>query len=156
MNFEEFLIKEFGGDFALTDQLPLALQFSNTTPKEQVEAYRKLASSRVKTVVDYIETFRKGLPPDTLKDDKYRFSFYLVPKPANRESAADISMEFVRYDRSNAEESNELNQIVALIRHKKVRVINKGLLKPSQVVAKVQEKLAGSFIIEDPIFLDTD
>lgn len=147
MNFEDILTKEFGAELALTDQLQLALQFSRASSEEQAAATRRLASSTVKTVVDYVETFRRGLPPDTLQDEKYRFSFYLVPKLANRASAADISMDFVRYDKGNAEEAEELQQIVALIKHKKVRVINTGLLKPSQVVAKVQEKLPYPFNI---------
>ncbi len=66
MNFEDFLVKEFGTDMALLDQVGVALQFSALRPHQQEEALRRLQSAALDDVRDYIQTFRAGLAPEIL------------------------------------------------------------------------------------------
>lgn len=49
-------------------------------PSEKRKAAGKLASAAAKTVKDYVEKFRTGLPSSTLNSTKYSFNVYLVPK----------------------------------------------------------------------------
>ena len=51
---------------------------------EKRKAAGKLAAAAAKTIKDYVETFRAGLPSSTLNSTKYSFNVYLVPNVANR------------------------------------------------------------------------
>jgi len=141
MNFEELVVKEFGSAHALAESLAVSLQFSSVLPEQKEAAARRLAAADLKGVMKYVETFRKGLPVEVLNDSKFSFRVYLVPKLANRESAADIAVEFVPYDKANPAESKKLDELTALIREKQVPVANLNLLRPGQVVAALGARI---------------
>jgi hypothetical protein len=145
MNFEDLLSREFGPRYALQDTLAVALQFSRVMPPERGKALKRLASSQAKDLLAYIERFRTGLPPEILNSSEYSFSVYLIPKTANRASAADLSVEFVPYDPANPLDAQELDRVVALIREKHVPVANMERWKPGEVVRRVKEKLPFHF-----------
>lgn len=147
MNFEEMLVAEFGSGFALTDSLAVSLQFSCAMPDERAAAIRGLASSKARGVLEYIEKFRGGLPADILSSTKYSFSVFLIPKIANRQSAADIAVEFVPYDSTKSEEMEQLKKVVALLREKQVPVANMDLMKPGEVKEQVKKHIPFEFNI---------
>lgn len=62
-----------------------------------------------------------------------------MPKLANRESVADLSVEFMHYDPSKPEETRKLKQVAALIKEKRVPVASKDLLRPGGVVERLEE-----------------
>ena len=145
MNFEDLLVKEFGTDMALLDQVGVALQFSALRPQQQQESLRRLQSAALDDVRDYIQTFRAGLEPEILESSQYSLRVFLIPKLENNPNVADLSIEFVPYDPSNPTEMEELRKMTALIREKKVPVASKGLLKPKDVVARVEQSLPFKF-----------
>jgi hypothetical protein len=145
MNFEELLVDEFGHRYGLTESLAVSLQFSQATPDERARAIRKLAASRVKGVLEYIETFRGGLPTDVLSSTKYSFNVYLIPKIANRQNAADIAVEFIPYNATSPEEMQQLTKVVALLKEKQVPIVNADLIRPGQVVEMVGKHLSFPF-----------
>lgn len=138
LNFETFLVAEFGPRFALTDQLALALQFSQIQPDERAKATKTALAGVAKGVVGYIEEFRAALPAPTLSSMKYSFSVFLVPRVANRASAADAAIQFVKVDETSAEELSRLEKLNVLIKEKHIPISNLGLFKPGDVVAKVK------------------
>lgn len=141
MNLEELLVGEFGVGFALAGDLGIALQFSALRPDQQAEALRRLEASAATDVLDFVQTFRAGLSAEVLESSKYSLRVFLVPKLANRESAADLSVEFVPFDASKPEEMEELRQVTALIKEKRVPVASKGLIKPGEVVTRLNDCL---------------
>jgi len=145
MNLESLLVTEFGKRFALLDELALALQFSQIIPPERRQAAQKLAGSASKSVREYVEKFRGGLPSTTLNSMKYSFNVYLVPKVANRSSAADAAVTFVRVDEASEEELLRLEKLNVLIREKRIPIANLDCYKPSQVVDKVRGRLSHYF-----------
>lgn len=62
LNLEEMITSEFGSRFALAEQLAVSPQFTKLIPSEKKEATRSLAVEATKTVKEYVETFRAGLP----------------------------------------------------------------------------------------------
>ena len=104
MNFEDLLTDEFGADFALAEDLGIALQFSALRPRQQEEALRRLEASAAGDVLDFVQTFRAGLPPEVLESSKFSLKVFLVPKLANRESACDLAVEFVPFDADKPDE----------------------------------------------------
>ncbi|MGA7873422.1 MAG: DUF3644 domain-containing protein, partial [Candidatus Binatus sp.] len=66
LNFENLLSAEFGKKYALTETLALALQFSPGSSGQSARAIKALAAAEAKSLIQYIERFRSGLPPTTL------------------------------------------------------------------------------------------
>lgn len=141
LNLEEFIQKEFGPKYTLQEQLAVSLQFSSSTPSQKRAAARRLASSYARSVVEYIEDFRGRLPSTVLNSMSYSFSVFLVPKVANRAAAADAAVEFIRVDEASEEELERLEKLNVLIREKQIPIANLDLLKPSQVLDKLEKKL---------------
>lgn len=141
LNLEEVLSGEFGRKYALAEQLAISLQFSQTIPEEKKKAAKALASGAAKSVKEYVEKFRGGLPATVLNSMKYSFNVFLIPKVANRESAADVAVQFVRVDEANAEELARLEKLNVLIREKQIPIANLDLSKPSQVVEELRKRL---------------
>lgn len=141
MNFEDMVIKEFGEEFALAETLAVSLQFSSLRQKEQRKALKRLETSAAKDVLDFIQKFRADLPPEVLESSRYSLKVFLVPKLANRESAADLAVEFVPFDPARPEDMKELQRVIALIKEKRIPVVSKGLMRPGEVVEKLNECL---------------
>lgn len=143
LNLEELLVAEFGKKYALVEQLAVSLQFSQIAPPEKRQAAKSLARGAARSVVEYIERFRGGLPPETLNSMKFAFSVFLVPKVANRQSTADAAVQFVRVDDASPEELQRLTRLNVLIRDKHIPIANLDMFKASQVVAAVTARVPG-------------
>lgn len=142
LNFEELIVTDFGQKHALTEQLAISLQFSKTIPAEKRKAARILASGTAKTVREYVERFRGGLPSSVLNSMKYSFNVFLVPKVANRQSAADAAVEFVHANEASEEELARLEKLNVLIREKHIPIANLDLYRPGQVVEELKGRLS--------------
>ena len=140
MNLEELLVEHFGEAYGMSENLAVSLQFSTVLPSEKKKVAKKLASEGAKSVTEYIEKFRGGLPSTVLSSMKYSYNVFLVPKLENRKSAADVSIEFVKVDEASPEELSRLEKLNVLIREKKIPIANLDLMRPGQVVAKVNER----------------
>lgn len=145
LNLERLLGSEFGARYTISDQLAIALQCTGVIPAEKKKAAKALATAAAKSVKDYVETFRGGLPSSTLNSTKYSFNVFLVPKVANKQDLADAAVTFVKLDETNAEELERLEKLNILIREKHIPIANLGLHRVSQVVAAVHEKLPHRF-----------
>jgi len=141
LNLEGLLVQEFGQKHALAEELAVSLQFSRTVPAEKRRAAQILASTAAKNVKEYVERFRGGLPAAVLNSMKYSFNVFLVPKLANRKSAADVAVQFVRVDEASQEELERLEKLNVLIREKHIPIANLNLRKPGQVVADLKQRV---------------
>ncbi|MEW6323378.1 MAG: DUF3644 domain-containing protein [Acidobacteriota bacterium] len=141
LNLESLLVSEFGQKYGLAEQLAVSLQFSQVVPDEKSKATKTLASSSAKTVADYVETFRGSLDSAVLNSMKYSYSVFLVPRVANRQSAADVAVQFVKVDEASPEELQRLERLNVLIKEKHIPIANLGLLKPSEVVDEVAGRI---------------
>ena len=110
-------------------------------PEEKSKATKALASDAAKSVKEYVETFRGGLPGPTFNSLKYSFTVYLVPKVAGSNSMADAAVEFVKLDQATPDELERLQKPNVLIREKHIQIANLRLYKPSDVVAELENLL---------------
>ncbi len=147
LNLEEYVVAEFGERYALADELAVSLQFSHLIPIEKRRAAKALVAREAKSIRDYVETFRAGLPSSTLNSTKYSFNVFLVPKVANKKDFADFAVEFVKVDMASAEELERLEKLNVLIKEKHVPIANLNLFKPTQVVRLVAAKVTLRFSI---------
>jgi hypothetical protein len=138
----------FDRDNALAENLAVSLQFSRVIPTQKAAAVRLALASLGKGVLDYVDAFRATLADDTISSSKYSFRVFLIPKTANRPTAADVAVEFVHYDPTNAGQQEQLRQVTALIKERHVPIANLDLLKPKEVVARVASRLSFPFTMD--------
>ncbi len=141
LNLEGLLVQEFGQKYGLAEQLAVSLQFSEVIPEQKAKALKALASRAARSVKDYVETFRAGLPTDILNSMKYSFSVFLVPKVANRATAADAAVQFVKVDEASAEQLDRLGKLNVLIKEKHIPIANLDRYKPGEVVEELNKRL---------------
>lgn len=141
LNLEDLLVQEFGQRYALAESLAVSLQFTQVVPAEKKRAAQAMARGSAKTVTEYVEKFRGRLSSTVLNSMKYSYSVFLVPRVANRKSAADAAIEFVKVDEASQEELERLERLNVLIREKHIPIANLDLYKPSQVVDELETRL---------------
>jgi len=142
LNFDELMVSEFGDYYALKELLVFPLQTSNLKSHGKTEIIKKFQGKHYDEIKEYIDAYRDKIADDTYNDPKFSFRVYLVPKVGNHRNSSDMSMEFVKYDPSNAGEMESQQKLVTLIKEKIVSRGNPDGLKASQVVDKVA-KLSG-------------
>lgn len=145
MNLETFIVANFGDKHALMQQLAVSLQFGHVMPDEKRRAIKQASRGAAKSVREYVESFRSGLPYETLNSLKYSFSVFLVPKVANKRSAADAAVEFIKFSEANDEDLARMEKLNVLIKERHIPIANLDVYKPSQVKAKIQTRLSHRF-----------
>lgn len=138
LNFEDLLFQQFGPEHALTESLSLALQFSHLRDPEQAAAIRSLHAPLASDIAEYIDSFRSSLSEEIRNDLTFSYRVYLIPKVANRESASDLAVEFVKYNPDDPEQMKKYDRVVALIKPAVTQVANQGRLKPGDVCRAVE------------------
>lgn len=144
LNFETLLVNEFGGFFALGQNLALALQFSVFTPQQQ-EVLKRIQANEYESIKQFILDYNAKLPDSITQSLQYSFRAFLVPKLGNHAKSADVAIEFVPYDPSKPEEMEKYEKQVAFIKEKQVQVADQGLLKASHVARRVREATGVNF-----------
>ncbi len=143
LNLEDLLTKEFGNQYAMAEQLSIALQFTSFLPDEKRKANRILVAKNAKSIKEYVEKFRGSLSSSVLGSTKYSFSVFLVPRLVNKKDFADVAVEFLKIDETNAEELSRLEKLNVLIKEKHIPIANLNMYKPNVVVSRVNEVIPG-------------
>lgn len=144
LNFDKILEKEFGEKYRLRETLSFALQLFPTSKaiSKSVEI-----SKDSEAVMKYIKNYRNTISTDILESGNYSFKAFLV-QVANHDSNEAVPIQFYAYDKLSSEEKEKQKRVAALIKLKEVKVFStKDLLKPKDVVSKVQEKLGDPKVI---------
>lgn len=141
-NFEELMGQEFGNKYVLHESLAISLQFSRMRDPATQQALRQLLRPVPQDIKDYIEQFRSGLSADVRGDMAYSYKVFLVPLVGNHRSRDALAVEFVPYDANNPQ---EYDRLVTLIKQKLVPALNVGMLKPSDVAAQVAAAIGRPF-----------
>lgn len=138
LNFERQLVESFGEYFSVGARVYVPLQLSRSSSTAKIAALRELHCDDYLALRERLNVFRASLTEEVYASQDYAFRVFLVPKPANRESSSDMTLEFLNPADIAAEDLSELQNKIALIKTKEVPIINQGYFKPSQVVAQVQ------------------
>lgn len=130
LNFESWVIEEFGRNFSLIDTIFIPIQLTSarrTLPKTNIE----------NNVIEFIKNYRNVLGIDILNSQQFTFKAYLVPKIGNHRSSSDIAIEFIKYDESNPEEMAKYDKAIIAIKERQIPISNLNLYKPSQVLEQL-------------------
>lgn len=143
-NYESVLIDFFGQQFALNEALVYSLQFSHLRTSGQRKASKSALSKDLSDLVGFLEKFRNSLSDDEFNSQEYSIKLIQIPKISNTERS-DAAVEFVRWDALSEEDRAAYDQITVIVKDKKVKVegANVRRLKPTEVVAQINEKFNG-------------
>ena len=137
LNFDEVLEKEFGTKFCLRECLSFSLQLFPSS-ESLVDAVKH--NPETKPVMDFIHQFRSTISSDVTASGKYSFKAFLV-QVANHKSEHALPIQFVHYDKLSEDERQQVSRLVAMVKFKEVPVFNPDVMKPGDVVKKVQQGL---------------
>jgi hypothetical protein len=96
----------------------------------------------------FLTEFEAGLDPAIVNDHHYEFRVHLIPKTSAK-TDADLALTFVRRDELSEEQQTQLEDIgrsgTVIVRERTRPVQNANLLKPSDVAARVRQRIPYKF-----------
>jgi hypothetical protein len=116
MNFETILAEEFTSYYSLNQSLTLAMQFSTRRTPETINSLRRMQSQEYDALKEYINNFRAGLSDELFGNLAFAFRVLLIPMPVSEARKSDYSIEFVKFDPSNPEQTDELERYYVAIK----------------------------------------
>jgi len=127
INFESWLVGEFGKDKSIIDTMFIPIQLSSSR--------RSLPKSKLENnVIDFVKDYRNILSAEVVNSQKYEFKAFFVPKIGNHRSSSDIAIEFVKYDEDNPTEMEKYDKAIVAIKEKMIPVANADRFKPAKVL----------------------
>lgn len=139
-NYENTLVKLFGEEYSINENLAFSLQFSRVVTKEQRQAQKNMMSSEVQDLISYIDKYRRELSEEVFNSQEYSVKLIVIPKVASA-TRNDLSVEFIKWETLSPEDQEVVQKLHSIIKDKIVRVeaINAGRHRPSIVVKKIKE-----------------
>jgi len=147
LNYEKEIVRLFGGDEGLAEELRLPVFVSSITD-DAIEAIKQVRSRVPRAVLDYVQDQDAALEPSVAADSSYDFRLYLIPQTSSA-SDADAAMTFVRLDDLDREQRAKVDAAMTIIREKQVPVSNLGSLLPTLVVKRVSTEAKIEFNMTD-------
>lgn len=140
-NFENELVKLFGTDYSINENLTYSLQFSTMRTKEQERATKRALSADIADIKKFVETYRTSLPQKVFDSQDYSIKLIQVPKISNTKRN-DVAIEFVNWNALNSEDKKAYQKLDAIVKDRIVKheVLNLGGLKPGKVLELVKNK----------------
>lgn len=128
INFNETIKSLFGQQYGLERRLPIALQF--VTFSSDQRAVLKKAGGLPRHIETMVTDFHGRLSDEEKSDPHFAYRVAFVQKTANRPSAADEAVEFVKPD---SDEAEEINRVL-------LKEVEKNKYLPSDIVRLMQEE----------------
>lgn len=147
LNFENFLLDEFGEKYSMAKVLrfPLFIDtFTEAGEQTLLKLHRRLPSDLKRYMADY----RSGLEQETLDDSRYEMRLRVILEHTHNDPDA-IAMQFTRWDDMTQSEQASVEEMSrrgrTIIREKKRLIVGHGLLKPGEIVQKVSGSIDFKF-----------
>jgi len=139
LNFDQLVEKEFGIKYCIRESLTFSLQLFPS--RDSLNSSLK-SNAATKDILSFIESYRSSISSDIIDSGNYSFKAFLI-QVANHQSADALPIQFLQYDKLSEEEKTFTKRVVAMVKYKQVEgaVINENLLKPLEVVRRVQSAL---------------
>lgn len=140
-NYENELIKIFGPEYAINENLAYSLQFSRLRTSKQTQASKQLLSSEYKEVAAFIKKFRDNIRDDIFSTQEFSIKLIQVPKIGNT-GRNDLAVEFVNWSSLSEQDRKKYEKLTTIVKDRvvKAEAVNVGKLKPGKVIAEVNRK----------------
>lgn len=142
INYEFLLVKFFGAEFALNENLAFSLQFSVLRTQERKIANKRALSADVADIKKFVEMYRSALTQEVFDSQSYSIKLIQIPKISNT-NRNDVAIDFVRWDSLSEEDKVLYNKVDVIIKDKIVKqpVGNLGAMKPGKILKSVKNKI---------------
>lgn len=148
LNYETLVVAQFGEEAALGDRLAVPLQLSEFRSDGSLRSLRKAQAQLPTDVADYLARHRADVADDVLTSPEYCLQVFFVPITANRERSADAVVRFIPPDKVTPELQEELSKAGVVTKRRITPVASADLLRPSEVVNLVAERLPYRFTMD--------
>lgn len=145
LNLENLLVGQFGEEAALGDRLCVPLQLSGFRGDGSLTSLRRAQAQLPTDVQEFLCRHREEVPEEVLRSPEYALQIFFVPVTANRERSADALVQFVRPGELTPEMEAALQNLAVVTKPKRVAVASDDLLRPTEVVNLVRERLPFRF-----------
>ena len=141
-NYERELVKLFGNDYALNENLAYSLQFSTIRTKEQIKASRSMLSPEIKELKSFIDTYRTSLAEEVFNSQDFSIKLIQIPRISNT-NRSDLAIEFVNWTSLSEDDKTNYEKVTVIIKDKlkQREAVNPGKLKPGDVLKQVNEHI---------------
>ena len=137
-NYEQILAENFGSNYQINNSLAYSLQFSKKYTNEQILARKSYDLKYYNSIMQFIEDYRENLAPEIFQSIHYSFRVFMIPKIGNHVESSDLAVEFIKYDPSNDSEYKSYENLLMVIKDKRVPG---EYLKAGEVAKQVYENL---------------
>ena len=130
LNYSRELVKMFGEEHNIRDNLSLAIQFSPITPEQ--ESLLRSASEDIipSNIRNFISTFESELDDEELRSLSYSYKIVYIPMQVNRANQADKAIEFISPDDIN---SKDVERVL-------IKAVEKQKFLPSEIVKMMNDE----------------
>lgn len=142
LNFDTLLGAEFGEKRRLRETLSFSLQLF---PSGESFVSAAKTNKSLKDIKKFVDNYRSTISQEIWASGLYAFKAFLV-QVTNHQSKDALAIQFVQYDKLTEEQKAEVERLPALIKLKSAGVVNTDLIKASDVVRKVQQKLGNPMV----------
>jgi hypothetical protein len=115
-NYEDFLVKLFGEEYSLNQNLVYSLQFSKIWTQEQRQAHRRIVETEMRDIVSYIDNYRSNLTDEIFLSQEYSIKLIQIPRLSNT-NRKDLAIQFVKWDELSEEDRNKYTKLDAIIKN---------------------------------------
>lgn len=140
-NYENELIKLFGKEYALNENLAYSLQFSRLRTSKQIQAGKQLLSSEYKEIKEFIHKYRDNIKEEVFTSQEFSIKLIQVPKISNS-GRNDLAIEFVNWNSISEVDREKYDKLTTIVKDRVVKseAINPGKFKPGKVIQAVNKK----------------
>lgn len=146
-NFDKLIEKEFGLKYCIREALTFSLQMFPSYGNFSSAVKLNSATASVK---QFIDRYRSTITTDIIESGQYSFKAFLF-QVSNHETKEALPVQFIAYDKLTEEQKHNTKRVAALIKEKinEVPVLNLKLIKPGEVVKKVQVGLGNKKVAKN-------
>jgi uncharacterized protein DUF3644 len=149
LNYERLLVEHFSPYYSIGANISVPLQLAHNSDQSRISALKELQKNDYKVLAKHLNAYRASLTDGVFESPEYCFRVFLIPMTANREKTADMTMEFIHPSDLSAEDLESLQEKITLIKTKRIEVVNRGKLKPNQIVELIQKSVEPRFRVHD-------
>lgn len=143
-NYENFIIKQFGYNYAINTSLPFSLQFSELRKDNAYISSKNLLSKEMVKINEYIDKYRSNISDEIYNTQEYSIKLVQIPVVSNA-SKNDLAIQFVNWEKLDEKEKEEVNKLTTIIKNKTIfrNVINCDRLMPGQATKLIKKSVTG-------------
>lgn len=141
-NYENFIIEQFGYNYAINTSLPFSLQFSELRKDKSYVSSKNLLSKEMVRINEYIDKYRSNMSDEIFNTQEYSIKLVQIPVVANA-SKNDLAIQFLNWDNLDEKEREEVSKLTTIVKNKIVYkdVSNFDKYMPGQATNIIKEKI---------------